>query len=85
MVAWDDKQEHRDAEYSATAHPKHVFSPSGQMQYIGEQQQQRSWMETLHLTCATDIAPLKSDGAKIFWHMFSLENLPILELVADLI
>lgn len=74
----------RSIEMLNTAYPKHVFSPSGQMQYIGEQQQQSSWTETLHLTCATDIAPLKSDGAKIFWHMFSLENLPILELFADL-
>lgn len=42
-------------------------------------------METLHLTRATDIAPLKSDGAKTFWQSSSVENLPILELVADLI
>lgn len=42
-------------------------------------------METPQLTRATDIAPLKSDGAKILWQSFSVENLPILELVADLI
>lgn len=41
-------------------------------------------METLQLTRATDIAPLESDGAKILWQSFSVENLPILELVADL-
>lgn len=40
-------------------------------------------METLHSTRASDITPLKSDGAKTFWQSFSVVNLPVLELVAD--
>lgn len=83
MVVWDDRKECRHTECTTMAHPKHVFSQPGQIQKAGEQQS--SWMDTLHFACATDIALLKSDGAKLFWHSFSLESLPTLELVADLI
>lgn len=50
-----------------------------------EKVREQQWnSRTLHFTCATDIAPLKSDGAKIFWPSSSVENLQILEVVADL-